>query len=99
MLICEPILDQSNKQDGLYFLQLMKWGILQYCVVRPLWAFLSRPDFRTCSLTLRTTLAAVVLDYMGLYCEESWGFGWGHVYVRFLYSLLPDFSVELHDTC
>jgi len=24
-------------QDGLYFLQLMKWGVLQYCVVRPVW--------------------------------------------------------------
>lgn len=23
-------------QDGLYFLQLMKWGILQYCWIRPL---------------------------------------------------------------
>jgi hypothetical protein len=22
-------------QDGLYFLQLMKWGVLQYCVIRP----------------------------------------------------------------
>ena len=27
-------------KDGLYFLQLMKWGVLQYCVVRPLYAFL-----------------------------------------------------------
>lgn len=51
-------------EDGFYFLQLMKWGVLQYCVVRPL-----------------STLAAVILDYMGLYCEESWGFGWGHVWV------------------
>ena len=23
-------------QDGLYFLQMMKWGILQYCWIRPL---------------------------------------------------------------
>lgn len=22
-------------QDGLYFLQIMKWGVLQYCVIRP----------------------------------------------------------------
>jgi len=22
-------------QDGLYFLQMMKWGVLQYCVIRP----------------------------------------------------------------
>ncbi|KAF8653287.1 hypothetical protein AX16_003989 [Volvariella volvacea WC 439] len=56
--------------DGFYFLQLMKWGVLQYCVLRPL-----------------TTLAAVILDYMGLYCEESWGFGWGHVYVIVVISL------------
>lgn len=25
------------EQDGLYFLQLMKWGVLQYCVLRPLY--------------------------------------------------------------
>ena len=24
------------EQDGLYFLQIMKWGVLQYCVIRPL---------------------------------------------------------------
>jgi len=42
----------------------MKWGVLQYCVIRP-----------------TTTLAAVILDYAGLYCEDSWGLGWGHVYV------------------
>lgn len=29
----------------------------------------------------RTTLAAVILDYAGLYCEDSWGLGWGHIYV------------------
>jgi hypothetical protein len=23
-------------QDGYYFLQLMKWAILQYCVIRPM---------------------------------------------------------------
>jgi hypothetical protein len=23
-------------QDGLFFLQLMKWGVLQYCVIRPM---------------------------------------------------------------
>lgn len=28
-----------------------------------------------------TTLASVVLDYMGLYCEASWSPGWGHIYV------------------
>ncbi|TFK44434.1 organic solute transporter Ostalpha-domain-containing protein [Crucibulum laeve] len=56
--------------DGLYFLQLMKWGVLQYCVIRPL-----------------TTLAAVILDYAGLYCEESWGLEWGHVYITIIISL------------
>lgn len=25
--------------NGLYFLQLMKWGVLQYCVLRPLFVF------------------------------------------------------------
>ena len=29
--------------DGLYFLQLMKWGILQYCVVRPLCVVIYSP--------------------------------------------------------
>ncbi|KAF8891733.1 organic solute transporter Ostalpha-domain-containing protein [Infundibulicybe gibba] len=57
-------------QDGLYFLQLMKWGVLQYCVIRP-----------------TTTLAAVIMDYMGLYCEESWGLGWGHIYITIVVSL------------
>jgi len=49
-------------RDGLLFLQIMKWGVLQYCVIRP-----------------TTTLAAVILNYMGLYCEDSWSPGWGHV--------------------
>ncbi|KAF8160849.1 organic solute transporter Ostalpha-domain-containing protein [Crassisporium funariophilum] len=57
-------------RDGLYFLQLMKWGVLQYCVIRP-----------------TTTLAAVILEYMGLYCEESWGLGWGHIYIMVLISI------------
>ncbi|KAF7782359.1 hypothetical protein Agabi119p4_1735 [Agaricus bisporus var. burnettii] len=56
--------------DGLYFLQLMKWGILQYCVLRPL-----------------TTLTAIILDYVGLYCESSWGLGWGHLYITLVVSL------------
>ena len=30
----------------------------------------------------RTTLAAIILDYAGLYCEDSWSPGWGHLYVR-----------------
>ncbi|RPD64153.1 DUF300-domain-containing protein [Lentinus tigrinus ALCF2SS1-6] len=57
-------------EDGLYFLQLMKWGVLQYCVVRP-----------------GTTLAAVILDYAGLYCEDSWGLGWGHIYITLVVSI------------
>ncbi|KAF9501795.1 DUF300-domain-containing protein [Pleurotus eryngii] len=56
--------------DGLLFLQLQKWGVLQYCVLRPL-----------------TTLVAVVLDYMGLYCESSWSLGWGHIYIVIIVSI------------
>ncbi|KAJ8696250.1 hypothetical protein PTI98_006132 [Pleurotus ostreatus] len=56
--------------DGLLFLQLQKWGVLQYCVLRPL-----------------TTLIAVVLDYMGLYCESSWSPGWGHIYIVIIVSI------------
>ncbi|KAL1756012.1 organic solute transporter Ostalpha-domain-containing protein [Schizophyllum commune] len=56
--------------DGLYFLQLMKWGVLQYCVIRPV-----------------CTLAAVILDYAGLYCEASWGLGWGHIYLTIVISI------------
>ncbi|KAJ3748543.1 organic solute transporter Ostalpha-domain-containing protein [Lentinula detonsa] len=55
--------------DGLLFLQLMKWGVLQYCVIRPI-----------------TTLAAVLLNYVGLYCEDSWGLGWGHTYITVIVS-------------
>lgn len=57
-------------EDGLYFLQLMKWGVLQYCVVRP-----------------TTTLAAIILDYAGLYCEDSWSPGWGHLYISAVVSV------------
>ncbi|KAF8639514.1 hypothetical protein AX17_001419 [Amanita inopinata Kibby_2008] len=57
-------------RDGLYFLQLMKWGILQYCIIRPV-----------------TTLVAVILDYVGLYCEGSWGLGWGHIYITVIVSI------------
>ncbi|KAI0832132.1 DUF300-domain-containing protein [Trametes gibbosa] len=56
--------------DGLHFLQLMKWGVLQYCVIRP-----------------TTTLAAVILDYAGLYCEDSWSPGWGHIYITIVVSI------------
>ncbi|KAH9846988.1 DUF300-domain-containing protein [Lenzites betulinus] len=57
-------------EDGLHFLQLMKWGVLQYCVIRP-----------------TTTLAAVILDYAGLYCEDSWSPGWGHIYITIVVSI------------
>ncbi|KAI0312894.1 organic solute transporter Ostalpha-domain-containing protein, partial [Amylostereum chailletii] len=56
--------------DGLYFLQYMKWAVLQYCVVRPV-----------------TTLAAIVLNYIGLYCEESWSPGWGHIWITGIISI------------
>jgi hypothetical protein len=29
----------------------------------------------------RTTLIAIILDYNGLFCEESWNPRWGHIYV------------------
>ncbi|KAF8895696.1 organic solute transporter Ostalpha-domain-containing protein [Gymnopilus junonius] len=57
-------------KDGLYFLQMMKWGVLQYCVIRP-----------------TTTLAAVILNYIGLYCDSSWGLGWGHIYITVIMSV------------
>jgi hypothetical protein len=31
------VLESDVIQDGLYFLQVMKWGVLQYCVIRPLY--------------------------------------------------------------
>lgn len=61
---------QSKPRDGLYFLQIMKWGILQYCVIRPV-----------------STLAAVILNYLGYYCEDSWGLGWGHSYITIAVSI------------
>ncbi|GBE80946.1 predicted protein [Sparassis crispa] len=57
-------------EDGLYFFQLMKWGVLQYCVIRPV-----------------TTLVAVVLNYVGLYCGDSWSPGWGHIYITVVVSI------------
>lgn len=57
-------------QDGLFFLQLMKWGVLQYCVVRP-----------------TTTLAAVILNHVGLYCEQSWSPVWGHIWISTIISI------------
>lgn len=83
--------------DGLHFLQLMKWGVLQYCVIRP--TFVSSLHFLRVSLTsraLRTTLAAVILNYVGLYCEDSWSPGWGHIYVSFSF---PIFRSTLNMYC
>ncbi|KAI0061163.1 DUF300-domain-containing protein [Artomyces pyxidatus] len=57
-------------RDGLDFLQLMKWGVLQYCIVRPV-----------------TTLAAVILNYIGWYCEDSWSPAWGHIWVTSIISM------------
>ncbi|KAJ3720117.1 organic solute transporter Ostalpha-domain-containing protein [Lentinula raphanica] len=34
-----------------------------------------------------TTLAAVLLNYVGLYCEDSWGLGWGHSYITVIVSI------------
>ncbi|CAK5281816.1 unnamed protein product, partial [Mycena citricolor] len=61
---------KAKPADGLYFLQMMKWGVLQYCVMRPL-----------------TTLAAVLLNYLGWYCESSWSPKWGHIYISALVSI------------
>ncbi|KAI9465687.1 organic solute transporter Ostalpha-domain-containing protein [Lactarius psammicola] len=59
-----------KKWDGLFFLQLMKWAVLQYCVIRP-----------------TTTLAAVILNHIGLYCEQSWSPVWGHVWITTMISI------------
>ncbi|KAJ7074400.1 organic solute transporter Ostalpha-domain-containing protein [Mycena amicta] len=61
---------KSKPADGLYFLQMMKWGVLQYCVIRPL-----------------TTLAAVVLNYIGIYCDGSFNPRWGYVYITAIVSV------------
>ncbi|EPQ55002.1 DUF300-domain-containing protein [Gloeophyllum trabeum ATCC 11539] len=61
---------KTKPADGMYFLQLMKWGVLQYCVIRPV-----------------TTLIAVTLNYMGLYCEDSYSPGWGHIYITVIVSI------------
>ena len=57
-------------QDGLYFLQLMKWGILQYCWIRPF-----------------TTLAAIILEQIGYYCEASWSPKFGSVWASIMQRL------------
>lgn len=61
---------KKKPADGLYFLQMMKWGVLQYCIVRP-----------------TTTLAAVILNYIGWYCESSWSPIWGYVYIEIVITI------------
>ncbi|KAJ6602161.1 organic solute transporter Ostalpha-domain-containing protein [Mycena sp. CBHHK59/15] len=61
---------KAKPADGLYFLQMMKWGVLQYCVIRPL-----------------TTLAAVSLNYAGLYCDGSFSPRWGYIYITAIVSI------------
>lgn len=63
----------------------MKWGVLQYCVVRPTCVIvgpMSRFFSFDASDHVRTTLAAIILNHIGLYCEQSWSPRWGHIYVR-----------------
>jgi hypothetical protein len=40
-----------------------------------------------CVVRPATTLAAVIFDFIGLYCEDSWSPGWGHVYITIIVSL------------
>ncbi|KAJ7496997.1 organic solute transporter Ostalpha-domain-containing protein [Mycena latifolia] len=61
---------KSKPADGLYFLQMMKWGVLQYCVIRPM-----------------TTLAAVILNYIGWYCDGSFSPQYGYVYITIIVSI------------
>lgn len=73
---------KKKPMDGLYFLQMMKWGVLQYCVIRPTCVHLPRFVWAPSDAWCRTTLAAVILNYIGWYCESSWSPRWGYVYVR-----------------
>ncbi|KAG8898666.1 hypothetical protein FRC01_010820, partial [Tulasnella sp. 417] len=59
-----------KKPTGLYFLQIMKWGVLQYTVLRP-----------------ACTLAALILNYIGWYCEASWSPIWGHIWLVTIISI------------
>ncbi|KAJ7502904.1 organic solute transporter Ostalpha-domain-containing protein [Mycena galericulata] len=61
---------KAKPADGLYFLQIMKWGVLQYCVIRPL-----------------TTLIAVILNYVGWYCDSSFSPRWGYIYITVIVSI------------
>ncbi|KAK7057504.1 organic solute transporter Ostalpha-domain-containing protein [Favolaschia claudopus] len=61
---------KAKPADGLYFLQLMKYGVLQYCVIRP-----------------TTTLAAVVLNYIGWYCEGSFSPRFAYIYILAIVSI------------
>jgi hypothetical protein len=83
-----PMTNAVCRQDGLFFLQLMKWGVLQYCVVRPTCVISFIFHSFTDNFDARTTLAAVILNHVGLYCEQSWSPAWGHIYVRDAFPLL-----------
>ncbi len=93
-------------QDGLYFLQLMKYGILQYAVIRPVYVF--QPPLRSVHRPKRrTTLIAIVLNYLGLYCASSWSPRWGYIYACHLisnsacsnvFSALPNCIYFRHDS-
>ncbi|PVG04511.1 DUF300-domain-containing protein [Serendipita vermifera] len=60
----------KRKPEGLYFLQLSKWAILQYCWVRPL-----------------TTFSAVIMNMIGIYCEQSWSPRFGSVWILIIVSI------------
>ncbi|CUA74525.1 Protein LAZ1 homolog 1 [Rhizoctonia solani] len=55
---------RARTRDGLAYLRAMKWGVWQYCFIRP-----------------GSSLAAMILQQLNLYCESSWSWRWGHVYV------------------
>ncbi|KAG0367686.1 hypothetical protein BGZ54_003438 [Gamsiella multidivaricata] len=52
------------KPHGELFLHWMKYGVLQYVVVKPV-----------------TTIAAVILQYKDLYCDTTYSFQFGKVYI------------------
>ena len=40
----------------------------------------------------------MILNYIGLYCDSSWGLGWGHIYVS-EGSSQPDNLIDFPDHC
>lgn len=57
------------------FYSTASYALRTSCLLRSCFASIT-------AVACRTTLAAVILDYVGLYCEDSWSPGWGHIYVR-----------------